>query len=329
MNKKIILLFVGLIFFLFGHVVYADIWPQLHYNSYRTGATTENVDVSFFTKKWTRLTGEVINSSPVVANVKFIVDGKEVIKRVVYVTSEDKYIYALDADTREEIWKEPFYVGESPTTPAVLDNIVYVCAKSVPGFPGGVIYALDAATGSRIWSKDTGVLKIESSPAVIKIGEQKRVYFCAWWRTYIYGLLYLYGYVYCLDGDSGSLIWCRHSGWGDLRYWGAFRVSPAVNDDYLYMGSQTMDPEDGKLYGKAFALDRVYGFLVWIHYDEDRVLHWVTASPAVSARYISFGDRRGYMHFIYRDTTGKAHWRYPISSTILFSIPAVVHLLKT
>src|SRR5947209_12231225 len=99
--------------------------------------------------KWKFKTERVIEawfSSPTVA------DG------VVYVGSDDGYLYAIDAQTGAQRWR--FKTGDVVySSPAVAAGTVYV------GSHDGHLYAVDGATGTEKWSFKTGY-RVYSSPAV-------------------------------------------------------------------------------------------------------------------------------------------------------------------
>ena len=68
---------------------------------------------------------------------------------VVYVGADDAKVYALNAETGEQLWN--FETGDVVRSPAtVSDGIVYV------GSNDNNLYALDAATGDLLWQHDTG-----------------------------------------------------------------------------------------------------------------------------------------------------------------------------
>ena len=96
---------------------------------------------------WQYPTGGAIWSSPVVAN------------GVVYVGSEDKTVYALNAGTGALIWKYTTG-GIIHSSPTVANGVVYI------GSFDKNVYALNAATGTLLWMFLTGQ-PIESSPAVV------------------------------------------------------------------------------------------------------------------------------------------------------------------
>ena len=77
---------------------------------------------------------------------------------IVYVGSNDRNVYALEAATGKLVWK---YATGDPvvSSPAVADGIVYI------GSEDGKVYALGAATGKLVWKYATGG-QVWSSPAV-------------------------------------------------------------------------------------------------------------------------------------------------------------------
>src|SRR6266540_2031717 len=95
---------------------------------------------------WVFATGGRVLSSPTVAG------------GVVYVGSEDHWLYAVDAVTGTETWSTSLgtLVDVSPLVSA---GTVYV------GGNDGVLYALDAATGATKWAAGTGRM-IQFPPAV-------------------------------------------------------------------------------------------------------------------------------------------------------------------
>jgi len=97
------------------------------------------------TELWRFATGGIV-SSPAVAN------------GIVYVGSEDKHLYAVDATTGKERWR--FAAGSTvDRSPVVANGIVYI------GSGNENLYAIDAATGKEKWRFPTGDW-VDSSPAV-------------------------------------------------------------------------------------------------------------------------------------------------------------------
>lgn len=125
-------------------------WSEFHRTNMRRWNPCEKVlgvnNVGKLRLKWTYSTGSRVYSSPAVAN------------GVVYVGSEDRNVYALNAETGAKLWN---YTTEGLvySSPAVANGVVYV------GSEDGYVYALTASTGALLWSSQTrGV--VDSSPAV-------------------------------------------------------------------------------------------------------------------------------------------------------------------
>jgi uncharacterized repeat protein (TIGR01451 family) len=143
---------------------------------------------------------------------------------LVYVGSEDKNVYALNASTGAKLWS--FATGNLiGSSPAVVNGIVYI------GSNDHNLYALNASTGAKLWSLTTGDAVI-SSPAVAN------------------GVVYVGSFdhnVYALNAVSGARLWTFAA--GDAVY-----SSPAVANGVIYFGSY-----DGNLY----ALNASTGAKLW------------------------------------------------------------------
>ena len=91
-----------------------------------------------------------------------------------YVGSEDKILYALDATTGAHLWG---YTTRSPieSSPAVANGVVYVGV----GVNDNNVYALNASTGALLWQSPVGAVSY-SSPAVangvVYVGSGDNVY---------------------------------------------------------------------------------------------------------------------------------------------------------
>ena len=187
-------------------------WPMFRHDLAHTGYTPEVVNPPL-ELKWKYKAGDYVFSSPAVAN------------GIVYVGSDDNYVYALDANSGSLKWK--YQTGADVTSsPAVANGIVYV------GSCDYHVYALDANTGSLKWKYKTGAEVYLSSPAVAN------------------GIVYVGSkdnYVYALDANTGSLKWEYKTG-----YW--VRSSPAVANGIVYVGSWDT---------YVYALDANTGSLKW------------------------------------------------------------------
>ena len=113
------------------------------------GAGVQGIDIGVKrtdvgAKVWQFTTGNSIDTSPAVAN------------GVVYVSSGDNNVYALNASTGAKLWQTAVYLG---TDAAVANGVVYV------GSGDNNVYALNASTGAELWQFTTGSF-VESSPVV-------------------------------------------------------------------------------------------------------------------------------------------------------------------
>lgn len=259
--------------------------------------------------KWSYETGNRVYSSPA------IVDG------VVYYGSDDNRIYALDAETGEEVWTYTTG-GRVLTSPAVAGGIVYAgsydnslyaldkdTGTMLWSFPmeswvtvdpvvadgviycGGLmdpLYAIDAVTGVEIWNVTLGVSdnpSVDSSPAVAE------------------GILYVAGNettLYALDVTDGSEIWNFTPG-------NKISSSPSVAEGMVYISSWDKN---------IYALNATTGSQVWSYMtggDGE-----MTSSPAVAYGmvYVGSGDNNVYA---LDALTGEKIWNFTTGSVVYSS----------
>ncbi|MFJ8589232.1 PQQ-binding-like beta-propeller repeat protein [Streptomyces sp. NPDC093595] len=144
-------------------------------------------------QRWRFTTGNAVTSSPTV------------VRGVVYVGSDDKNVYALEAATGAKKWA--YATGHKvEAAPTVADGVVYV------GSLDSAVYALDAARGHRKWAYATGDA-VHAAAAVAG------------------GVVYAGGYsgVHALHAVNGTKKWAYAADWG----YGA----PTVADGVVYIGS--------------------------------------------------------------------------------------------
>lgn len=174
---------------------------------------------------WNYTTSGAVTSSP------SIVDGR------VYVGSQDKNVYCLDAWNGSFLWKYATG-GRIESSPAVANGKVYVAPDD------GYLYCLNAADGSLIWEKSIGgyiqatfssLVLIRSSPTVVN------------GRVYVGSLD---ANLYCFNAGNGDLLWKYQTG-------GYITSSPAVSKGAVYITSQ--EPDAGALY----KLDAANGNVMW------------------------------------------------------------------
>ena len=132
-------------------------------------------------KEWEFLTEGKIWSTPAIAG------------DTLFVGSFDKKLYALDTETGEEKWQQPFETeGAITSTPVIYDNKVYV------GSFDRYFYAVGVASGEQVWR----------FPAADEDENGPSNWF--WAKPLVYnGVIYapcLDGKVYALDAGSGEKV---------------------------------------------------------------------------------------------------------------------------
>jgi len=250
-----------------------DSWPMWRNDSENSGAG--QAGPKELNLRWKFTTSGGIVSTPVA------VDG------MVYVGSQDKNIYCIDARDGRYLWS--FMTGARiKSSPAVVDGKVYV------GPDDGYVYCLDATNGSLLWKKSAGgyieahfkaVTGIRSSPIVF--GD----------RVYVGSLDTK---LYCLDANSGDIVWTRKTE-------GYITSSPAVSDGNVYVTSQ--EPNSGAIY----KLNANNGSLIWkreIEYvlvaDRGTDIH---VSPTVAEGMVFVAANKDNYYGI-NATTGEIEWTY-------------------
>ncbi len=225
--------------------------------------------------RWTFTAGGGVVSTPTISYGRM------------YVGSQDKNVYCLDAEDGKLLWS---YATESriKSSAAVVNGKVYV------GPDDGYVYCLDAFDGSQIWKSYAGgfietpfhaVTGIRSSPIVV----DNRVYVGALDTNF-----------YCFDAENGEIIWTYQTE-------GPISSSAAVSDGAVYVTSQ--EPSSGALY----KLDAVNGDLIWkldipYIYSADRGtdLH---VSPTVADGLVFVASNKDEYHGV-NATTGEIVWTF-------------------
>ena len=227
---------------------------------------------------WGHESGDVWTSSPTIANGLVLFGGG------------DGLLYGVSARSGSVLWRG-HTGGRIRGTPAVVDKRVYI------GSFDGSVYALDVTSGKQLWRYDTEGTElksgdfgfdrrsIQSSPAVVN------------------GVVYVGardGFIYAIDASSGALKWRvdHHISW--------INSSPAVDNGALYAGSsdahflQAVDVSTGKELWKAQS-----NGIVW-------------SSPAVTDRFVYWGDGPGRIHITDR-TNGTEVSSFRTGSQVLSS----------
>lgn len=153
----------------------------------------------------------------------------------VFVTADDGYLYALDADAGSLLWRTP--VGTRRQSPVVQDGTVYVARDEVDGrLTSTRLLALDAETGEVSWQTGVEARRVSASPAVA----DGTVYLAARASTdcavatndptCTEGDV---GVLYAIDADAGTWEWGTSLG----SSWYEVTSDPAVTDSHVFLGA--------------------------------------------------------------------------------------------
>ncbi|MDH7511014.1 MAG: PQQ-binding-like beta-propeller repeat protein [Methanolinea sp.] len=231
---------------------------------------------------WSCQTGARVTSSPSVAG------------GIVYIGSQDRNLYALNATTGEILWKYDTMERNDivSSSPAVANGVVYI---------GGLktkVHALDAYSGDLLWKykvpiRTTSRSGISSSPAV------------AGGTIFIANMD---GVVYAFDEETGALLW-NYTPTDKQEIFS----SPAVADGAVYVLTYGAD---------LYALDASTGTLLWKY--ETAGDYGAYASPAVSGGVVYTGSGLNGPFRALDARTGALLWETP-SVVSPYSSPAVAH----
>jgi len=288
-------------------------WAQFRADATHSGAQSESAistaNVASLGAKWsTALTGGIKSSPAVVSGV-------------VYLSTLDGKVDALDATTGAVKWTTVTGSATQYSSPAVANSVVYV------GTDTGKVDALDATTGAIKWAYTTGGA-VESSPTVVSgvvyVGsEDHKVYaldatsgVVKWSLTtgnnvdsspaVVGGVVYVGsndGKVWALDASTGTVKWTATTA-------GAIFSSPAVASGVVYVGSADH---------KVWALDATTGATKWTATTGAGI----SSSPAVANGVVFIGSDDTKVWAL-DATTGATKWTTTTGGTVQSS-PAVAN----
>ena len=250
------------------HTLFVN-WPQLGFTACGTRSnpnefilsptTVENLKV-----KWHYILGDGGSASPAVVNGVMYVDADFYAENV-------HYLYALDANTGAQLWRQSRGAQQSSSSPAVANGLVFI------GDLDNNLYAFNARTGAPVWTFTTDD-QVWGSPTVAN----GIVYITSWGGT-----------TYALDAASGAQLW-MHGGGGI-----AVSGTPAVAAGVVYTTSS-----DGA--ASLYALDAKTGALRWSWKPGSME----TSSPAVANGVVYAGMDDGSLYAL-NAATGALHWKSP------------------
>jgi eukaryotic-like serine/threonine-protein kinase len=251
--------------------------------------------------KWKFRTHGPVLSSPVVAD------------EVVYVGSNDHFVYALNAADGTKRWK--FKTDSRVTSsPAVASGLVYI------GSYDGNLYALETGTGKQRWKfsfegehRFTARHLHGTLPAAESMPDPFDMFLSS--PTVVRDTVYVGsgdGYVYALDAKSGALRWKFKTG-------NVVHASPTVANGVVYIGSW-----DSFFY----ALDAKTGQERWrFKTGEDAEIFnqvGIQSSAVVSAGLVYFGCRDSNLYALDANTGAKV-WTMSNKGSWVVSTPIVLH----
>jgi outer membrane protein assembly factor BamB len=186
-------------------------------------------------------------------------------------------VYALDAETGEQIWGSSVENYTLHSAPVVVDGHVYVVPDN------GNVYCLDAHTGARIWNYSTG----RSGNFFGKIWTPSITGGFAGFPVVVGGYTYVgsdNGVLHALNDSTGIEVWNYTTG--------GVVGSPSVADGYLYVGANSGDQ------GRLYVLNASTGASVWNYATEDisgpptltGPTETTAAPPVVSGSVVYFGS---------------------------------------
>jgi outer membrane protein assembly factor BamB len=271
-------------------ITHSGVYPQSKYSS-------------FGNLKWKFKSNGRIYSSPAAIN------------GVIYIGSEDHYLYAIDKETGRALWD--FKTGGAvDSSPAVYENVVYF------GSFDGYYYAVNTKTGKLIWKFKTGGEKLVGNkglwgmtPSNLYMEDQYDFYLSSPVLDLNDQHLTIYfgssdGNLYALNAHTGKKKWVFKTN-------GIIHTSPALYNGMVCFGSW-----DTYLY----ALDAASGKLKWrFKTAEQPVYHQlegIQSSPTCYNGSVYFGCRDGHFYSL-NANTGKLLWKVDTGGSWVLTTAAV------
>lgn len=228
-----------------------------------------------------------------------VISSPSVVDGIVYVGSEDKYIYAIGAWGGNLVWK-------FKTQDAVIASLAVANGKVYTGCDDGSVYCLDAYSGQLIWQTFVngdlpftyGTFVLKSSPVVY--GD----------KVYIGSLD---GYLYALDANSGKIVWKTQTG-------GQIESSPAVDNGSVFFTAQEL------IAGALYKLDADTGSVIWkqqlpYEYQFTGGTEMLGSPSVANGMVFASSDLRSY--YAFDENSGNIVWNFtdPVADEFIVSSP--------
>jgi eukaryotic-like serine/threonine-protein kinase len=248
---------------------------------------------------WRFKTGGRVFSSPVISG------------NMLFVGSDDGYLYALDASIGSLLWRYGTG-GRVSSSAAVFNDRVYFVSFD------GYLYCLDQESGKEIWKFKSAGERVFSAPGIHGIPEKDRPLDDPWdmfLSSPVVALGKVYfgcgvGMFYALDAATGQKIW-------DYTTGGVIHSSPAYADSTIFFGSW-----DSYLY----AMGAADGSLKWKFKTGTDTVYYnqvgFQSSPVVYNGVVYSGCRDAHIWAI-DATKGTLRWKYFNNGSWVIVTPVV------
>lgn len=245
-------------------------------------------------KRWEYPTGGLIRSSPTVVDGTLFIGSHcyyaECRSYVEESLASAGYVYALDAQTGNRIWRCETD-DEILSSPAVTSENVFI------GSSDGKLYSIDRRSGEVDWDFQTNG-SVYSTPAVVG----NTVYISSNGDR-----------VYALDRNTGERTWSF------LTDSDILTGSPAVHNDVVYVGGGGVSDSDTDGYhSKLYALSTEGGEEIWSRESPGEV---IGSSPAIADDVIYFSSNNFSEDssanpgiFAYTES-GSEYWKYTVDDS--------------
>lgn len=280
-------------------------WPMIRHDPSHTGASPSLAPATSRVL-WNRSIGLPAGSSPLESSNR------------VYFSSQDGFIYCLDAQTGNTMWMSPPLGNPFQNDSGIADDKLYISADKV--------YCFDALNGSQLWNQTMGANG--RSPTIendkVYIGAEKvyclnaengsMIWSFSGVNTSLFTSVALVNdtvlvgdvanaQLYCLDASNGNLTWNV-----SLAQYGQSSTSPAVADGRVYLGTWG---------GWILCFNVTNGNLTW----GQPIGNQIRSSPAIASGHIYVGSNNTYV-YCYDAFTGVFVWGAPTGGPVNSS-PAV------